>query len=73
MSILVWDEGRLCVRRAYAQIFYFAESLVGSGFRDLWKRIVQKRFGGDLQLLIFATRFETEVSLESKSGEGKRG
>ena len=73
MSILVWNEARLCVWRVCAQNFYFAESLAGSGFGDLWKRIVQKRFGGDLQLLIFATRFETEVSLESKSGEGKRG
>jgi hypothetical protein len=60
--------GRGCV-----QFFSFAESFAGSGFWELWKRLVQKRFGGDLQLLIFATRFETEVLAESKSEEGNGG
>ena len=54
--------------RRNAQIFYFTESLTGSGFGELWKRILQKRFGGDVQLLIFATRFETRVSVEREKG-----
>ena len=57
------------MRRKWAQIFYFGESCVGSGFGELWKRILQKIFGGDLQLLIFATRFETEVLTEREKEE----
>jgi len=41
-----------------AGFFYFAETLDGTMFHGIRQELFQKIFGGDVQLLIFATRFE---------------
>jgi len=41
-----------------AGFFYFAETLNGTMFHAIRQELFQKIFGGDQQLLIFATRFE---------------
>jgi hypothetical protein len=59
----VWASGA-------AGFFYFAETLDGTMFHGIRQELFQKIFGGDLQLLIFATRFEKHGLL--KRGKGKR-
>jgi len=43
-----------------AAFFCFLQTLYHSGFYHLLTKMIQKIFGSDLQLLIFATRFEID-------------
>jgi hypothetical protein len=52
-----------------ARFFYFAETLDGTMFHGIRKELFQKIFGSDLQLLIFAARFEKHGAL--KRGKDK--
>jgi hypothetical protein len=52
-----------------AGFFYFGETLDGTMFHGIRRQLFQKIFGGDVQLLIFATRFEKHGSGKRRKGE----
>jgi len=55
------DDEQSKKRKKAGSFFLFPQTLYSTAFEYILTKIIQKRFGGDLQLLIFATRFEIKA------------
>ena len=67
------DSFPLVAAAGAAGFFYFVETLDGTMFHGIRQELFQKIFGGDCQLLIFATRFEKHGKRKRGKGEKKAG
>jgi hypothetical protein len=62
------DSFPLVAAAGAAGFFYFVETLDGTMFHGIRQELFQKIFGGDVQLLIFATRFEKHGPAKEEKG-----
>jgi hypothetical protein len=67
------DSFPLVAAAGAAGFFSFVEKLDGTMFHGIRQELFQKIFGGDCQLLIFATRFEKHGKRKRGKGEKKAG